>query len=58
MRTLRNYEDSKCCYGYMSICEDCLPKAPKHVDITKELQEWYPGDTCEICGRKGVVHNE
>lgn len=55
---LTNYPDSKCTWGYMTLCDKCKSKAPRHVDIEHPidpLKEYLPSDRCEICGRRGVI---
>jgi hypothetical protein len=49
---LKNYPDSKCCYGYMTICLGCINKAPRHVDTKQEIVSPLPKPQCEICKRK------
>lgn len=49
---LKNYEDSKCVYGYMTVCNECKEKAPAWVNIEKEIKG-YPTPKCEICGKTG-----
>lgn len=45
---LKNYEDSKCVWGYMTLCENCVAKAPKHVDVGTEVLG-FPAPYCELC---------
>lgn len=54
-RKLINYPDSKCVYGYMTLCEECKPKAPAHVDIAHPIMDFMPSDRCEICGKRGQL---
>jgi len=60
---LRNYVDSKCHWGYMTLCDRCVGEmtsdARKHrmykqVDIY-HCVEGFPTPSCERCGTKGVV---
>lgn len=44
-----NYPDSKCAYGYMTLCEACVPAAPRHVDTMAPITEVYPAVKCEMC---------
>lgn len=47
----QNYEDSNCIYGYMTICDECKEKAPRHVD-TSIIVQGFPLGFCEICDNK------
>lgn len=48
-KQLTNYPDSKCHWGYMSLCDNCKPKAPKWVDIQHPITDnYYPSDHCDI----------
>lgn len=46
-----NYEDSKCHYGYMTVCDICKPNAPSHVNLDKRVLG-FPEVKCEMCGRE------
>lgn len=52
---MKNYEDSKCSFGYMTVCDPCVPKVRKsialsHVNVDKEVKG-FPIVECEVCGR-------
>lgn len=49
MPVLKNFVDSKCAWGYMTLCIPCRAAAPKHVDLTKEVTG-FPQVECELCG--------
>ena len=58
LKQLINYPDSKCTWGFMSLCKKCVVKAPLHVDINKPLDpttHYFPADHCEICQKPGEV---
>lgn len=44
----KNYEDSKCAWGYMTLCENCITKAPEHVNTSVEVLG-FPTPHCELC---------
>jgi hypothetical protein len=48
---LHNYEDSKCEWGYMTVCDNCKPNAPRHVNISREVMA-FPAVECEMCKSK------
>lgn len=48
---MNNYEDNKCVWGYMTICDSCKPLTPKHVNIKKEVAG-FPIVQCEICKKR------
>lgn len=59
-KSMKAYPDSKCCYGYMTICDDCTPKAPSWVDISKPITNppaVLKEQRCEICGKRFVLSN-
>ena len=52
------YPDSKCCWGYMVICDKCFAKAPAHVDRTRPIKNppaVNKSTICEICGEGGLL---
>ena len=57
--TIKNYEDSKCAWGFKSLCTSCAEvyyqlrdrKTHKHVNTEKEVTG-FPISDCEECGRK------
>jgi len=51
---LKNYPDPLCYWGYMTLCQNCLGKAPKYID-RNPIKVPLPSDRCEICKKKGVV---
>ena len=62
----RNYEDSKCAWGYMTLCDDCarlltsdahLSKLYRHVSLYKCV-EGFPTPYCERCGAKNIEYKE
>lgn len=53
-KMLKNYEDSKCVYGYMTLCEKCTKNAPPNVNVNKEVKG-FPTPQCEMC--KGNGHS-
>jgi len=53
---LTNYLDSKCAWGYITLCDDCRSKAPRHVDTNHPIKDYLPADHCEICKRPGSLH--
>jgi hypothetical protein len=55
MLKLTNYPDSKCAWGYMTLCEECKSKAPKWVDVEHPIKEYLPSDRCELCNHKGQI---
>lgn len=61
---MQNYPDSKCSYGYMTLCDECKKHAPKHVNTSEPIGDVFPIVRCEMCKKlnlikKGVVcqHN-
>jgi hypothetical protein len=54
--TLTNYPDGKCCYGYMTLCTQCVATLPrrikKYVDTSNPIKEYLPKVKCEECGCK------
>ena len=52
------YPDSKCCYGYMTICNNCKENAPHWVDISNPIIN-PPAEgkkqRCELCNRKFIL---
>ena len=52
---LRNYADSKCTWGYMTLCRDCVKDAPSHVDTVEHIKQVLPGNKCDMCKRKGII---
>ena len=49
---LRHYEDSKCTWGYMTFCENCVKDTiPSHVDISKQVYG-FPYVHCDRCGQR------
>jgi hypothetical protein len=56
MITVRPYENKQCHWGYMLLCAFCVQmdtaktgKLPRAINAPHYL----PGDTCEMCGRRG-----
>ncbi len=56
---MKNYEDSKCVWGYMTLCDPCFkelseqkPRDYRHVDTSKEVKGFPLGSCCEKCGSK------
>lgn len=45
---LRNYQDSKCVYGYMTLCNRCKDNAPAWVN-TSVIVSGFPAVKCELC---------
>ncbi len=61
MRQLKNYPDSRCVYGYMTLCNDCVgelredPTGFRHVDVAEPIRDYYPHNgRCERCLKKGT----
>lgn len=52
---LKNYPDNKCKWGYMTLCQDCISKAPRWVDVNNPIEDYFPSDRCEECEKKGKV---
>ena len=47
-----NYPDSKCAWGYMTLCRKCQTKAPSHVDTSTTIEDKsLPKTHCELCGQ-------
>ncbi len=49
------YPDSKCCFGYMTICDACVTNShvPQHVDLKNPIERppaLYKKQKCEVCG--------
>ena len=55
---MENYPDSKCCFGYMTVCDDCRDKAPQHVNTDKPIKDWFPKIECEVCGIRNQSQRE
>lgn len=57
-RSVTAYPDSKCCYGYMTLCDKCKPNAPSWVDTNTPIPN-PPAlgkvQRCESCDKKGVL---
>jgi hypothetical protein len=52
------YPDSKCTWGYMTVCDKCLTNAPKHVDRTKPIVSppaVGKAQICELCRRMFIL---
>ncbi len=50
---LHHYEDLKCTWGYMTLCNECKKRAPRWVNVEKEVKG-FPYDRCEMCGAKSM----
>ena len=48
MMAMDNHPDSKCTWGYMTLCDGCRPKAPAHVDTSTTI-DGFLVVKCEIC---------
>lgn len=49
---MENYPDSKCIWGYMTVCNGCIDRAPSWVDTENPItNQWYPIVECEVCGK-------
>ena len=60
---MKNYPDSKCCYEYITLCQECVDRITwhkatmggriyRHIDISKPIVEDLPNNgKCEECGR-------
>jgi hypothetical protein len=48
----KNYEDSKCSWGYATVCEDCIKNrnAPSYINTQKEVIGFPLYERCEVCG--------
>jgi hypothetical protein len=61
MQKLTNYPNSKCRWGYSSLCLDCVAKYKtriRYIDFEHPIDpavSYYPGNSCEECGRRGEV---
>ena len=54
---MKNYEDTKCAWGYITVCNKCVEKVRgkpsfKHVKFEREIKGLPTMEKCEICGRK------
>lgn len=47
---LRNFADSKCAWGYITLCSRCESLAPRHVDLSKAIAGFPLMPACELCG--------
>lgn len=54
------YPDSRCTFGYMTVCPTCKPLAPPHVDTSRPLVN-PPAvgkrQPCEICKRQFALQS-
>lgn len=54
------YPDSKCSYGYMCVCHDCLHLVPSWVDINNPIENppaRGKAQPCEMCHKKFMLVN-
>ena len=52
---LKNFEDFKCVYGYVSLCKECAIKRENQGEDTMEVEEYWPAEECEWCKKKGEL---
>lgn len=62
----RNWADSKCTYGYITLCKDCYGVVSSanrrgdrfwaHIDTTKEIPG-FPVHKCEVCKKQCIPPN-
>ena len=57
---MKNYEDAKGTYGYMSVCNRCKEskRTPCYVNLDKEVVGFPVMERCENCGMKEVIQYE
>lgn len=55
-KKLYHYLDTKCVWGYMTLCWECVVelKFPRHVYTEKGELLGFPYVHCEVCGKKAV----
>lgn len=56
---LRNYEDSRCTWGYITLCDDCASMArrgtwppTRHINANKAIIGKPIAECCEWCKKK------
>jgi hypothetical protein len=46
---LTNFENTKCTYGYITLCEDCQNRPPRFTKMDRPVVG-FPTGSCEVCG--------
>jgi len=57
---IRNYEDTRCCWGYISLCEKCVEqikeqRRPGHINLNRIVYTMPQENVCEWCGKREEV---
>ena len=60
---MKNYEDRRCAWGYITLCNECAKKIEqcnhlrtyRHIHIDKIVVGFPLGSHCEECGKKATL---